>query len=124
MPEKRLPRESYKKYWPYLRKVAKRLVIEGFNLSEKQTANITVANNCISYGMLGVTHISANVYFSDCVKLILRGTAHTGSGIIRVVFSPLDKRVVDNWIEVNVPITATKKAAIQLIEDSILAARL
>ena len=125
MPEKKLPREPYKKYWPYLRKVAKRLVIEGLKLSEKQIANITVANNCISYyQMLGVTHISANVYFSDCVKLILRGVAHTGSNTFRVLFSPRDKRVGDNRVEVNIPITATKKAAIELIEDSILAARL
>ena len=124
MPEKKLPRESYKKYWPYLRKVAKRLVMEGFNLSEKQTANITVSRTYTCYEMIGVTYSAVTVSYSNCGKLVLRGTSHTDTNTFRVLFTPWDKRIVDTTIEVVIPLTATKKAAIELIEDSILAARL
>ena len=125
MPEKKLPREPYEKYWPYLRKVAKRLVIEGFELSEKQIANITVSSTYRRYyGMLGTTNSSVTVSYSNCGKLALRGVSHTDTNTFRVLFEPWDKRVIDTTIEVVIPLTATKKAAIELIEDSILAARL
>ena len=137
MPEKKLPRESYKKYlprlresykkyWPYLRKVAKRLVIEGLKLSEKQIANITVSSTytCGGHETIGVTYSSVTVSYSNCGKLVLRGVTHTDTNTFRVLFTPWDKRIVDTTIEVVIPLTATKKAAIELIEDSILAARL
>ena len=124
MPEKKLPRESHKKYLSYLVNVVKRLVIEKLKLSEEQIADVTEYSTYEYYGMLGIIDSSVIVYYDGCRKLVLRGTSHTDTNTFRVLFEPWDKRVIDTTIEVVIPLTATKKAAIELIEDSILAARL